>query len=78
MIDLMASRRNIVALLSLLALAACMVITGLPPLSPITATAADAKAKSAQEYYELRVYRIADAEKKKIVSTYLEKHWCPL
>jgi hypothetical protein len=50
------------------------------PLNRSTAsassTAAESK-KSEQEYYELRTYRIENAEKQKIVSTYLENALLP-
>ena len=40
-------------------------------------SAQSADSKPSQEYYELRTYRIADAEKQKIVSDYLEKALLP-
>lgn len=40
-------------------------------------TAQSAEKKPSQEYYELRTYRIADAEKQKIVSDYLENALLP-
>ena len=43
----------------------------------VSQTAEPAKTEKTQEYYELRVYRITDAENQKMVSDYLDKALLP-
>ena len=78
MIDMIRQRRYWVALLSIVAVIGCMTIGPGTTTAPGAPAASGAQAKKpAQEYYELRVYRIENAEKQKIVSTYLENALLP-